>query len=279
MLDSHPLKTIAAGDLTLAYREAGEGEAIIFLHGIGASSEAWIAQLQAFAATHRAIAWDAPGYGGSGDLVPLAPTAGDYADALSGLFDALGVARAHLVANSLGALMAAAFARRHPQRVLGMVLSDAATGHARLSHEQRNEKLMQRLDDIAELGAAGMARKRAPNLLGSEAPLGTLNRVISIMSKVRPKGYGQAARMLSLGDIHAELAGCRAPTLVVCGAEDAITPPASNRLIAAAASDARFELMEGVGHLPYVEAPERFNALVAGFLEHAATRAKEGVER
>jgi 3-oxoadipate enol-lactonase len=76
---------------------------------------------------------------------------------------------------------------------------------------------------------------------------------------------GQAARMLSLGDIFAELAGCRAPALVVCGAEDQVTPPEGNRKIAAAIN-ARFELIEGVGHLPYIEAPERFNALVGAFL-------------
>ncbi len=279
MLETFPLKTIASGELMLAYRESGHGEALVFLHGIGASSESWIAQLQAFSASHRAIAWDAPGYGGSGDLVPLAPSAGDYALALAGLLDGLGVARAHLVANSLGALMAAAFARRYPQRVASLVLSDAATGHARLSEEERNEKLMQRLDDIAELGVAGMARKRAPKLLGSNAAPGALNRVVSIMSKVRPKGYSQAARMLSLGDTCIELADCRAPTLVVCGAEDMITPPESNRRIAAAVPGARFELMDGVGHLPYVEAPDRFNALVAGFLARAVAAADEGGQR
>lgn len=78
--------------------------------------------------------------------------------------------------------------------------------------------------------------------------------------------------MLSLGDIFAELAGCRAPALVVCGAEDAVTPPAGNRKIAEAIG-AHFELIEGIGHLPYIEAPERFNALVEAFLTKAAVAA------
>ncbi len=271
MLETFALKSITAGDLVLAYRDAGQGEAIVFLHGIGSSSEGWAVQLQAFGASHHAIAWDAPGYGGSGDLAPLAPAAGDYADALALLLDALGVARAHLVGNSLGALMAAAFVRRHARRVLSLVLSDAASGHGRLGAEERNEKLMQRLDALAELGAAGMARERAPKLIGSGAAAGALNRVVAVMRKIRPKGYAQAARMLSLGDIEAELAQCRAPTLVVCGAEDSVTPPESNRRIAAAVPGARFELLQGIGHLPYVEAPQRFNELVGGFLaQHAA---------
>lgn len=272
-MSEFPLKaaTTAAG-LKIGYRESGAGAAIVFLHGIGSSSEGWAAQLAHFGKTHRAIAWDAPGYGGSGDLEPLAPAASDYADALAGLLDALGIERAALVGNSLGALMAAAFVRRYPARVAALILSDAAAGHGRLSEEDRNEKLMQRLDDVAELGPAGMAEKRVGKLLGPQAVPGARNAALKAMSRIRPKGYGQAARMLSLGDIFAELAGCRAPALVVCGAEDQVTPPAGNRKIAAAIG-ARCELIEGVGHLPYIEAPERFNALAAAFLAKTAVAA------
>jgi pimeloyl-ACP methyl ester carboxylesterase len=268
-----PLKTATtAAGLKLGYRESGSGPAIVFLHGIGSGSEGWEAQLAAFGKTQRAIAWDAPGYGGSGDLDPLAPAASDYAAALAGLLDALAVERAALVGNSLGALMSAAFVRRYLARVTAIVLSDAAAGHGRLSEEDRNEKLMQRLDDVAELGPAGMAEKRVGKLLGSKAVAGARNAALRVMSKIRPKGYAQAARMLSLGDIFAELAGCRAPALVVCGAEDQITPPEGNRKIATSLG-ARFELIEGAGHLPYIEAPERFNALVAEFLSKATVAA------
>jgi len=277
------LKTATTAEsLKIGYRESGAGPAIVFLHGIGSSSEGWDAQLADFGKTHRAVAWDAPGYGGSGDLDPLAPSASDYADALAGLLDALGIERATLVGNSLGALMAASFARRYPKRVTALVLSDAAAGHGKLDEEERNEKLMQRLDDVAELGPAGMAEKRVGKLLGSKAATGARNAALRVMSRIRPRGYAQAARMLSSGDIFAELAGCRAPALVVCGAEDQVTPPESNRKIAAAfggaaiggaAIGARFELIEGIGHLPYIEAPERFNALVAAFLSKAAVAA------
>ena len=252
---------------------AGKGPAIVFLHGIGSNAEGWDAQLQHFGKTHRAIAWDAPGYGASGDLDPLAPMAGDYADALASLLDVLGIERAVLVGNSLGALMSAAFVKRYPARVIGLVLSDVAAGHGMLDEETRNDKLMQRLDDVAELGPAGMAEKRAGNLIGSGAAPGTRNKVVRAMSKIRPKGYGQAARMLSLGNVFAELQGCNAPAMVVCGAEDRVTPPDGNRKVAAAIPGARFELIEGIGHLPYSEAPERFNALVENFIASLTVRA------
>lgn len=273
-MSAFPLKTAkTASGLAIGYREAGTGPAIVFLHGIGSGSEGWEAQLAHFGKTHRAVAWDAPGYGGSGDLEPLAPAAADYANALAELLDGLGIDRTALVGNSLGALMSAAFVKRYPARVSALVLSDCASGHARLDEEERNEKLMQRLDDVAELGPAGMAEKRAGKLIGAAAAPGTRNKVVRVMSKIRPKGYGQAARMLSLADILAELQGCRAPALVVCGAEDQVTPPESNRRVAAAIPGARFELLEGAGHLPYVEVPERFNALAGAFLASVAVRA------
>lgn len=265
-------KTEIAGGLALAWREAGSGggDPIVFLHGIGSSSEGWADQLAHFGPRRRALAWDAPGYGGSGDLEPLAPAAGDYADALAGLFEALGIRRAVVAGNSLGALMAASFARRHRARTAALVLSDAAIGHRHLSPEARDEKLMARLDDVAELGPAGMAAKRAPGVVAPGAAPAVVARVKAVMSRVRPKGYAQAARMLSLGDIFAELAGCDAPALVVTGALDAVTPPEGSRRIAAALPGARYVEIAGAGHLPYVEAPASFNAALDAFLAEVA---------
>jgi pimeloyl-ACP methyl ester carboxylesterase len=258
---------------TVAYREAGSGPALVWLHGIGSNSESWEPQFADLSKDWRVIAWDAPGYGDSDDLEPLGPLAGDYAEALAGLLDSLKIGRAHVGGNSLGALMAAAFWNRHPDRVLSLILSDAASGHGRLSAEERQEKLMQRLDDVAELGAAGLAQKRGPALVAPSAPPHVVAKVVRGMSRIRPKGYIQAARMLSLGDILRELAGCDVPVLVICGAEDRITPPPTNKRIAEAVAGARFELLSGAGHLPNLEAPDRFNALVRDFLGSLGTDA------
>jgi pimeloyl-ACP methyl ester carboxylesterase len=261
-----PLWTTQLDGLRLAWREAGDGPAVVFLHGIGSGSAAWRHQLTHFALRHRAIAWDAPGYGGSGDLPPENPTAREYALALAQLLTDLEVERAVLVGNSLGALMAAAFVHDHPHRVRGLVLSDAASGHGLLEAGERQKRLAARLDTLETLGPAGMAEKRAPRLLGSKPPAGALEAARAVMAEVRPRGYAQAARMLSTANVFDELAGCEAPALVVCGSEDRVTPPADNERIAQALPGAQFTLIEGAGHLPYLEAPERFNAVVDGFL-------------
>ncbi len=261
------LQTTTANGLTLAWREAGAGPALVLLHGIGSGSLGWGAQLDAFSDRFRVIAWDAPGYGGSGDLPDATPTPADYADALAGLLDALGVRTAHLCGNSLGALFIGAFVRRYPDRVLSLTLSDAAPGHVRLSEEERAQKLQARIDAVETLGPAGMAEQRSQNLVAPGASEEVLAAVRAVMSRVHPHGYVQAAHALAQGDLLADLEGCAKPALVLCGAEDRVTPPEGNRAAAAALANSRFALLDGVGHLPYVEAPERFNRLVGEFLD------------
>lgn len=78
---------------------------------------------------YRVLAWDMPGYGESPMLAATPADAGDYADALARMLDRAGVEQTILVGHSLGALVAAAFAAKYPQRVLYTVLADVAQGY------------------------------------------------------------------------------------------------------------------------------------------------------
>jgi len=265
-MSEHSLKQIDANGLTIGYREVGSGDAIIFLHGIGSGSAGWGKQLDHFGKRWRAIAWDAPGYGGSGDLTGECPGTAAYADALAGLLDALDIESAHIVGNSLGSLFAGAFAGRHRTRVRSLLLSDPAIGHGEAEPETRAKSLKMRLDGVYNDGPAKMAEARAPKLVGPDTGEDVLEAVRATMRQVRPDGYAQAARTLSQGNIFADLDGCDAPALVVTGSEDTVTPPEGGRRIAEALVNGGFVLLEGLGHLPYVEAPELFNTVLADFL-------------
>jgi pimeloyl-ACP methyl ester carboxylesterase len=263
--------------VTFAYLEKGpgngQGTPLVLLHGIGSAGRSFTAQLDALSAHWRVVAWDAPGYGTSTALSPAHPTAGDYADALQRFLDERSFARVHLLGHSLGCLMAAAFAARRPARVLSLTLCSIAGGHAALPPAERQKLLDQRLGDLATLGPRGMAEKRAPRLLGPAAPPGALEKMIDTLSSVRPDGYGQAARMLSTGDIATDIRGLpkNLPGQVIFGDGDVITPPARNREIAALWPQAEIHVIPGAGHALYVEQPDAFNALLADFL-HKSTR-------
>lgn len=254
--------------MTVSFREQGQGTPLVLLHGIGSAARSFDAVIAAFAPRFRVVAWDAPGYGESTDLPLEHPTAGDYADALATFLDDRGVQSCHLLGHSLGCLMAARFAATRPDRVLSLTLCSIATGQSGLPAEERQKRLDQRIGDLATLGPRGMAEKRAPRLLGPAASPEALDRLKDTMGSVRPRGYGQAARMLSTGDIKADIRKLPPglPGQVIYGEADVITPPARNQEVAAVWPGAAVHVIPGVGHALYLEQPDAFNALVAAFL-------------
>ncbi|TCO46729.1 4,5:9,10-diseco-3-hydroxy-5,9,17-trioxoandrosta-1(10),2-diene-4-oate hydrolase [Actinocrispum wychmicini] len=114
-----------AGDLKLHYHEAGDGEPVVLLHGGGPGASAWSnfgRNLPVFAAEHRTLLVDQPGFGHS-DKPEITGQYFTYsADALVNLLDTLGIQRIHLVGNSLGGGTAVRFALRHPSRAGRLVL-------------------------------------------------------------------------------------------------------------------------------------------------------------
>lgn len=261
-----PSTTIKLSGKTLSYREAGKGPPLVLLHGIGSASESWEDQIDQFSGNFRVIAWDAPGYRESDVFDDPSPEAADYARVVAGLLEALKIKRCHLVGHSLGALIAGSVARRHGGLVGSLVLASATTGHGRLDAIDRAAKLNVRIYGLAELGADGLAEERAPRLLSSKASPDAVEKVRSIMAKLNPEGYMQAARALSMGDLVKDVAGLDVPALVTCGTEDTVTPEATNKEVAAAMKNARYASLAGLGHICYIENSEMFNKVLDTFL-------------
>ena len=237
----------------------------VLLHGIGSASASWLAQLRRVNGTvtlHRHIlAWDAPGYGGSDALPMEAPGAADYAARFWVWMDAMGPdvdAPFTLVGHSLGALMAASAAARKPQRVARLVLLSPALGYANASSEVRDRKLNDRLASLAQLGPAGMAKKRAAAMLSPNASADQVAFVEHVMAGIHPHGYTQAARMLAGGDVLADLKQIRCPVTIASGSADTITPP--NACIGLAQkTDATYVSLGAVGHNCALEAAVEVN--------------------
>jgi pimeloyl-ACP methyl ester carboxylesterase len=260
-------RVVRAGDAAFSYLEAGGGPPLVLLHGIGSAAASFRYQLEALSARFRVVAWNAPGYGASTPLAIEHPDTSDYAAAFDVWLGALGIDRCHLVGQSLGTLVAASFAAEQPRRVLSLTLASVAKGHGRLPPSERQRLLAQRLDDLTQLGPPGMAAKRGPRLLGPEATATMRRTVIEIMAHIPAEGYAQAARMLSTGDITADLAGLPEglPIQIIVGQADVITPAAGNLEIAGGLPAASVHVIPGAGHALYLEKPEEFNRLVSDF--------------
>ena len=257
-------RTVTRGNATFSYLEQGTGTPLVLLHGVGSAARSWKHQLDALSRNLRVIAWDAPGYGSSTALALAEPGAEDYAAVLQEFLAAVGVDRFHLVGHSLGCVMAARYARRHPERILSLTLASIATGHAQLPAAEREKLRAGRLDDLAALGPRGMAEKRGPRLLGPHATPENVRAVVETMALIRPDGYTQAVQMLSNADTPADVRALPSDMRVqfIYGDADVITTPEQNQRVHRKRPGAPVHVLAGAGHACYIEQPEAFNGLV-----------------
>jgi len=263
MLDERIGKFPARQSKTISYRESGSGQTLLLMHGIGSSSAGWLCQLESLKG-YRLIAWDAPGYGQSEFLTAATPKASDYAHALHDFIERLLLKDVVLVGNSLGCLMATAYAAAHPERVRSMVLLGPAAGYGDLA--DKDHKLRGRLEQLEKLGPEGMARERSPTLVAKGSPPFALELVRWSQRRIRPQGYRQAVHCLAQGCLAVDARRFPKKVLVACGSEDIITPEASCKPLAAAFPRGEYRSLPGIGHAPHIEAPELINQLIAGFV-------------
>jgi pimeloyl-ACP methyl ester carboxylesterase len=242
-------------DAIIHYETAGEGTPLVLLHGIGSNSQSWNRQLAGLAADFKVIAWDAPGYGRSSDPpVGVQPSMGYYADCLARMLDSLGLHEMFLLGHSLGGVIAQEFYERYPQYVRALIL-------AYTRRVGSDAGLEERLTLIRTMTPAQLAAQRAPKLVSRQASRPLIDEVTHIMSEVRPAGYEFAAIALAKSPTYDVLPRVRVPALLIWGAEDAITP-----LWDAVPAGIPVKVINGAGHLCYIEKPEEFNNLVREFL-------------
>jgi pimeloyl-ACP methyl ester carboxylesterase len=271
LLAQFPTAHVATAHGRVAHRQStspGYAGAVthVLLHGIGSGSASWLAQLQQAGrcAAASVLAWDAPGYGDSDALPMASPVANDYALRFWAWLDACSVEPHQpftLVGHSLGALVAAAAVVQQPARVARLVLLAPAQGYARADAATRQRKLEDRLAHLALWGPAGMARRRAGAMLSPHASPALLQFVEQVMAGIDPRGYTQAARMLSTGDVAADLVQVRCPVVVGSGSADAVTPPQGCRALAQLAGAPYVDLGDA-GHSCALEAAPEVNRLI-----------------
>lgn len=264
-----PLQRLRCPHGELAWREAGQGEPLVLLHGIGSGSGSWAGQFAGLAGHWRVLAWDAPGYGGSAPLPDERPRAEAYAQALADWLAALGVTRPVLLGHSLGAIVAAAWAARADASPRAWLMASPARGYGRAAPAEREAKYRERLALVDELGIAGLAAARSAGLCAPDAAAETIERVRAQMARATPQGYRQAAHLLAFDDLATHLARAPRPAAVLCGALDRVTPPAACAEVAAACG-ATFVSLARVGHACYVEDADSFNRAVCEALAPAA---------
>lgn len=240
----------------------GDGATLVMLHGISSGAGSWMDVALHLGKEHRVVAWDMPGYGDSTPLDAAAPTASDYAGRLHEALHALQIDRCILVGQSLGALVASAYAQRDPGRVAGLVLISPAQGYgddAAAGGRIRRE----RLSALQASGIAGLAAGVGRRLLSERADARAREWVRWNAEQMTHEGYAQAVEMLVTSTLAAPPRP--APVQILVGENDVVTPPAACER-AAQALGAAFTSFPNAGHASPVEQP----AVVAELIGAAA---------
>src|SRR5438552_5020513 len=257
-------RVITNNGYMIGYELAGASEAtpIVFLHGVGSDKSAWAPQLAHFGEERRAVAFDYPGYGES-DPAPEGTTRDDYAWAILSAMHELAIDRAHICGLSLGGVVAIAMAHHAPERCASLILADTFAEHP-------DGRAITERSQAASENMRALAESRVDVLLAQPADPAVRSEVVETMARIDPAAYRIGAEAVWLADQRERAADVRVPTLVLCGAEDRITPPALSEELARLIPGAHYELIDRAAHLSNMEQPDEFNALVADFIRGAA---------
>jgi 3-oxoadipate enol-lactonase len=255
----------------IAVDRMGEGQLVLFLHGIGGNRTNWRDQLPTFAQHFHAVAWDARGYGLSDDYEgPLHYS--DFSDDVLRVLDHFGARTAHLVGLSMGGSIVQDFYAHHPHRVASMVLVDTRPGfEAPFDPVGREEFLRLRLWPLRQgKEPSDIAATVARSLMGTSAGEDVYARLVESMQALRKASYMKTIEGRVTWKPVFVPGLVRIPTLVVVGGDDRLTPPTMAKSIADAIPGAQLAVIPSAGHLSNIEEPRIFNEIVLRFLIRAS---------
>jgi len=273
-----PVHTVTVNGTRIAYLDAGGGPPVILIHGFGGSMWQWEYQQSSLAPYYRVITPDLPGSGLS-DKPEIAYTPDEMVAYLRGFLDALGIQKAVLVGNSMGAGLAIGIAVAHPDRVERLVLIGGLPNGVR---EKLASPLFKRAIDTSApvwlirfgnwLAGRWVTEDVLKEIVHDHSRLTQVvierayqNRkrpglIRAVMAMARNLPRWEQGFALRIGEINR-------PTLVIWGEQDKVFPPEVGRELHRTIKGASFALVPKAGHIPQWEQPETVNSLLLTFLE------------
>lgn len=230
------------GPLTVHYEVAGKGPAVVLVHGLSGSGRWWAYNVPALAQRYRVYNVDLVGFGRSrGQRLMLQEAAGWLAEWLQ----VTGITQAHLVGHSMGGYIVTELAAAAPEMVRRLVLVDALV-------LPMGPGLARHALDLAR-AMRYMRPSFLPVLMGDVLRAG-------------PRTLWWSTQEVLSADLSSRLGAVQAETLVIWGERDTLLDPALGRKLAERLAKACFVCVEGAGHNPMWDQPQRFNELLLDFL-------------
>ncbi|MBY4715128.1 alpha/beta fold hydrolase [Burkholderia cepacia] len=279
-------RTVRVGMRRVFLSEAGEGPAVLMLHGGGPGASGlsnYARNIEALARHFRVLVPDMPGFGQSTKGVDRNDPFGDLADGMLGLLDALGIPNAHAVGNSLGGACALRMALEHPQKIGRLVLMGPggvnttrqvpAPGLKRLLNYYKGTGPS--LEKITEFirGDLVFDGSLVPQSMIEERFQASIDpAVVASPPLLGPKGIPKFSNIDFTRD--RRLASVRNPTLVLWGVDDKVNRPSGAYALQKRMPNCDVYMFSNTGHWVQWERPNEFNAAVLTFLAQSDAKAR-----
>jgi len=256
----------SVGDVDLYYELIGSGPTIAMTHGIGGSADDFAPIVSLLSRRFSVLTYDVRGHARS-DRPSTGYTITAFAHDLAGLLDRVGVDGAVILGTSMGGTITQRFILDFPQRTLAAVIMSTSSE----VNEQGRLRWEAQADAIEREGFANYVRGNRPPGVDDaylrEHPDVAEAEERRIRNNPDSRVYAQIARAVASYNYTEALTGVRAPTLVMVGARDPMTPPGGSVIISRRISGAELHILPELGHGLVREAPEQVVALVEEFLD------------
>lgn len=250
--------------LRMHYRDQGQGDPLVLLHGLGSSGLDWEHQIPAFAEHYQVIAPDLRGSGDSDK--PRGPyKVGQFADDVWQLLDTLGIPSARLVGLSMGGATAFEMAARQPDRVRALVVVNCPPDFSITSLRKLLEVAM-RLVVVQCLGMQRMATMIGDRLFPDADQAELRETFVQRYGANRKREYLWSLRSLPGWSVTDRLGRIDCPALMVAAAND-YTPVAEKQVAVDALPRGEMAVVDNSRHATPIDSPDRFNSLVLDFLQ------------
>ena len=250
-------------NIEMNYELFGEGEPLVFIHGLGSSLRDWEPQRAFFAENYQILLFDVRGHGHSGK--PKGPyTVKQFAQDLAGLIDSLSISSAHIVGISMGGMIAFQLAVIRPELVKSLVIVNSGPELLVRTFKERFS-IWQRFLIVRLLGMRKMGEVLSPRLFPKSEHAEIRQTFVQRWSENDPRAYRSAMAALVNWSVADSLDTISCPTLFIASDQD-YTPVALKEKYAARMPNAELTVIEDAHHAVTTERPEAFNAVLADFL-------------
>ena len=259
--------TIVNG-VTISYDDEGQGEPLIFLHGLGISRQDWSSQVEHFRQHFRVIAPDFRGHGES-EKPDAEYSISIHAADIVALMDTLGLESAHVVGLSMGGMVAFQLAVDAPDRLRTMTIVNSGPALPNDTFAAK-KMLWMRLLLIRLFGMKRFGKKVAENMFASEGHDQLIQSLADQIASNPKKIYLRNLKSLFGWGVLPQLAMIETPTLMLAGDQD-YSPVAIKQVIVDAMQNAKLVVIKNSGHGTPMEKPEETNTAIEAFIrDHLA---------